>query len=315
MQHVVIRTRLHALIVERLLVQGYIENPFHLIIAYNTTEPSYRTSIEKLFNSAKKVTELPRPRLGFLRIFIYFLWLLWRCRTNGDQIFLANVNWYHFGLALKMTPGLKINTFDDGSANVQTQSIFFSDRGRELNSIHGRIAKLIFPRGVALFVRSRIERHYTIYPGLKNVVDVDRLVPIDIDWAGMANDVESRKLPEGVSKILLGTVYKESATRSSLCFSSEMMRAATEWAELYIPHPRQVEPCANAKVISGYPAEPLIGHYASIGKVVVAHFNSSAAIPFLSDPRVQLIDISQCTDLHDLRLKLDFPGKKGDGGN
>ena len=293
MQHVIVRTKLQSIIVRRLLDEGVVRRPFHLIHVLNSNEPSTTHYISGLAAIAEKITVKSRPKHGFLSMSAYFLWLMSRCRLRNEAIFVANVNWYHFGLALKFFPGLRLNTFDDGTANIQKSSTFFDDTVLDLESFGGRIAQWIFPGGVARFVRQRIVKHYTIYPGVENIVERSRIVAVPIEWSDLIEPGDLARLPSHVRKILVGTVYAEAYKVWKMDFTEHQVLEAIAWSDLYLPHPRQPHDAPANEVISKYPAEALISHYAGRNELVVAHFNSSAVVHFLSDPRIRLIDLSR----------------------
>src|SRR5690242_13045444 len=239
MQHVIVRTKLQASIVERLVEDQVVRPPFHLIQASHASEPDPTPHLGKLLRLAGRVTLIRRPRHGFVRVFLYFLGLLIRSRIDGSDVFLANVNWYHFGLALRLVPGKRIRTFDDGSANVQPRSAFYTDDVVDLSSIRGYVARRLFPGGVARFTRSRIETHYSIYPGMENIVDAGRIVPVRIDWKSMLSAEDVARLPRQVSRILIGTVYQEALKIWGIDVDDARIAKAIAWADLYLPHPRQ----------------------------------------------------------------------------
>lgn len=297
MQHVIVQTKLQSIIIKHLFDEGVVKHPFHLIHFPHSSEPSTAPYISELVDVADKVTEKARPKHGFFSFFSYFLWLMARCRLLGESIFLANVNWYHFGLALRIFPGVRLITFDDGTANIQTDSVYFTNHTLDLNTFIGKLAHIIFPYGVAGFVRSKIDTHYTIYPGLKNIVDSSKIVGLQIKWNDLIERDDRIRLPAHVERILVGTVYSEASEFCRIELSDKIIQQAIAWSDLYLPHPRQNHNAALDGVASRYSAESLISYYSTINKIVVAHFNSSAVIPFASDPRVELIDLSKREDL------------------
>jgi hypothetical protein len=238
------------------------------------------------------VTTIRRPDAGFVSLVVRFWLLLLRSRVTRAQVFLANVNWYHLGLSLKLVPGSRIHTFDDGAANVQEKSAFYTDKLLKLASVRGTIARMLFPGGVARFTRARIAHHYTIYPHFTNIVAPEHCTIVNIDWPTMIAPEDQRCLPAVAGRILIGTVYEEASTLWGLDVDPEKIRRAVAWADLYIPHPRQPTDNTLRESLKRYPAEAIIDMYARKAPITVAHFNSSAALCFASNPAVQLIDLA-----------------------
>lgn len=292
MQHVFVRTKLQAFIVAQLIRDGVIRTPFHLIEVSNSKEPDSRPYMAPLRALAGRVTTMERPRSSFLLLFLRFWRLLLVARITRAQVFIANVNWYHLGLALKLVPGMRIRTFDDGTANIQKRSAFYTDEVLDLASLKGRFARQIFPGGVALFTRKRIEQHYSIYPKMQNIVSEDRWTQVLINWQAMIATEDVACLPETVTHILIGTVYAEALKLWSMDLDEEKVRNAIAWADLYIPHPRQPGESPFRATLQKYPAEAIIDLYARKGPISVAHFNSSAVLCFKGNPRIRLIDLA-----------------------
>ena len=297
MQHVIVQTKLQSIIIKRLLDDGVIKRPFHLIHFAHSDEPSTAQYVSELMAVADQVTEKTRPKHGFFSFFGYFMWLIARCRLFNESIFLANVNWYHFGLALKLLRGFQLITFDDGTANIQKNSVYFTNRTLDFDSFSGKLAQKIFPDGVAYFIRSRIDTHYTIYPGMENIVDSSKIVVLRINWSDLIESADRIRLPAHVGKILVGTVYAEASKFCEVELSEQRIQEAIAWSDLYLPHPRQNHGIPMDRVVAKYSAESLISHYSANNEIVVAHFNSSAVVPFASNPRIKLIDLSKNEDL------------------
>ncbi len=290
MHHVIVRTKLQAILAKKLLDDGVITTPFHLIQLSWAGEPSVEEYCLKLSSHAVKTTKFNRPKSGFISIFLYFLFLSMKSKINRDKIFLANINWYTFALAAKFVPSLKITTFDDGNANIQSSSMFFLEKPITPNNIGGWIARRIFPKGASAFLRERISEHFTIYPGFKNIVDDSKIRVIEMDWDALIEENDKKLLPKNARRILLGTVLEETKYHRSTQVTNEEFQQALVWSDLYIPHPRVPNAVTN-NIIKKYTAEMIIGYYLKNGPVTVAHFNSSAITPFQNHPNIVLINL------------------------
>jgi len=296
MDHVVFWSKLQSVIVAQLVDEGEIRSGLHLVqLRKHLTDNSGEDvahQIRRLAPVTSKHTFVARYRVGFPGLFLYFVYLLLRCRLRGDRLFFSNINWYAFALALKCVPGQRINTFDDGTANVQVRNnSYLSEEPSRMPGVRGWIARTLFPKGPAHFTRSRIERHYTIYPGLPNIAPDSCLHVVNLDWSRLIAAEDAAALPAVANRISLGTVYDEINRRLAVPVTEQDAELAIAWSDLHIPHPRQATRQSRLPAIVKYPAEAIISHYAKWGTVLVAHYNSSASLSFRNDPRVRLFDL------------------------
>ena len=139
-----VRTKLQASIALNLIETGEISNRFIFIKNFWKTAEEDAHQIQDAYLKISK-------KAVFTSFFIeakgttkstVFIWLLSLIPiiTNGKFLF-AGINLYSFALVAKFNPFLKINTFDDGSANVRSYSIYFNEdplptskKNRHLNS-------------------------------------------------------------------------------------------------------------------------------------------------------------------------------------
>jgi hypothetical protein len=295
MHYVVIRTKLQAIIVRKMVEMGLIRGDVHLVQFYQDADDASKQDLQHQASDLKSVTgrttAISRSGAGMPGLFLYFMYMLWNARLRGHRVYFANINWFPFALALKLCPGQEIFTFDDGSANIQErESSYLSHASSRRPGLGGWLARRIFPEGCASFVRGRIQRHCTIYPDVANIVPDSRLDTIRIDWDELLGDADRIALPAGVRRIVLGSVY-QSIARPAGPVTERDIEQARQWADLYIPHPRDAAARDRADVFVKYPAESIISHYAKSGEVVVAHYNSSAALSFRDDPHVHLVNL------------------------
>jgi hypothetical protein len=297
MDHAIYRTKLQAVIVGRLAATHVLQAPLHLVQLRRRPGDSNTADLDEaartLAQFAARHDVLSRHRLGSAGLFGWFLALLWRARLRGERVFVANINWVPFALALRCVPGLRVFSFDDGTANVQRRDdSYLSEVPSRARGVAGWLARRLFPKGPAYWVRGRIERHYTIYPGIANIVPPERLQAVAMAWDELIAPADRVRLPPGVARISLGAVYDEINRRLVAPVSADDVARTIAWADLHIPHPRQPSEVERSEVVLRYPAEALIAHYAREQPVTVAHFDSSVALSFRDDPRVRLVDLA-----------------------
>jgi len=280
-----------------MLIEKAISSPIHLVLLFNHDENTFEGGLdyqcELLAPNVLKRTVISRPRMGFLSVFLHFFRLLISARISSGSVFCASITWYPLALALRIIPGLRLYTFDDGSANVQQrESSYLTEMPSTHPGIAGWLARRLFPNGPAFFVRSRIARHWTIYPGMQNVASPDKTVHLPIEWRGLIASDDTIHLVPNIQHIYIGTISDWVGRTGSRLINREIIDAAIRWSDLYIPHPREPnEP--HPEISRKYPAETLIDYYAQAQRIIVAHHNSSAALSFLDHPNVTLVDLCE----------------------
>lgn len=299
MDYLIIRTRLQAIIAHRLIETGVISKNLHLVKLLESADAEQNHGLdyyfERLAPYARKTTSIVYPTLSLFRFFLAFYWICIKSRLLGRRIFIAGLRWYPLALALRLTPGLSLETFDDGTANVQQRNTsYLSEQPAQGESLRANLARWLFPRGPSYFNRSRIAHHYTIYPGLPNVVEAERMNIVHIDWETLITPSDRARLPAGeIRHILIGTAYEEARRVAGMHIPEALVVAAREWADLYIPHPREPSARDRSPLFKKYPAEAIICHYARLHTVTVAHYNSSTALSLLRRHDVKLVDLCQ----------------------
>lgn len=295
MNYLVVRTKLQAVIAYELLRLGEIAQPFVLIKTYHRycgeDDPSVYAAYDKLATKAAAIREQSLGDGLFRSTARYIKWFCWS-RATGGVFYVSNINWPVIALALKFVRSVTLRTFDDGSANVQNRNTSFlaqSNRRNSQSSLRRAINKVLFPNGTAYYVRQKIDLHYTIYAGLQNIVSGNRLRVIDLDWSEFLDSDDRSKLCEDVQTILVGTVYADCSGSSSLDTTKKLI----ESVDVFIPHPRDHFFRDHPSMLAlSCPAESIINFYANQKDITVYHFNSSAVLPFLSDPRCDIFDLS-----------------------
>lgn len=296
MDRVLLRTKLQAVIARAMIDAGQLAPDACLYEIHDGPRDASGVHLReqrRLFAGLPvRHRSVPRHRLGAAGMAAWLWLLLLRTRLAGGRLFAANLHWASLGLALRLQPGARIHSYDDGSANVQRRPhSFLWEAPSTRRGPGGWLSRLLFPSGVACFTRSRIVRHATIYPELENVVPADRLDRVRVDWSRLLVPEDAARLPQGVHRILVGSVFDELNQRLATPVTDDVVKRAVAWAGLYIPHPRQPTPGAADSLMMRYPVEAIVEHYARRQPVVLAHFDSSAALPFADDPRVTCINL------------------------
>lgn len=291
MDVVVVRTKLQALIVAELVRLGIVSRPFHLILFEREEEPAIDVQTRPLGALAATTSTINRGRGSAFACYAVLLRALRNARKTGGCFHCASISIFSLALAVKLNPHVHVKTFDDGSANIVPSGVYFSERPTGISPAGRWLARRLLPQGPSRFFRDRTEHHYSIYHGCPNIVESARLTFIDIDWNALFQQTDVRRIPAGASRILLGSVYYELDELPRGSFFVDRLPALKEWCDVYVPHPRYADSLQGDGFDS--PAEAIIAHCAQRTLVTVAHFASSAAIPFQHSDRVKLIDLTQ----------------------
>jgi hypothetical protein len=301
MDHILVRTKLQTLIAGQLIAEGIVSRDPHVVVLArhddDTSASDVEHQLQRLSDRIEKVSRWDRSRDGFILTLLRFLVVLLRSKLSGGVVYVANINWYPFAFALKIAPRMSIRSFDDGTANIERRpNSYLSETPPAGTGIVGWAARKLFPRGAAYFVRQRIDRHYSIYPGLENIAEPGKLNFVAIDWARLASSEDLESLPAVATRIFIGSVYNELNRREHQLITPELVATAIAWCEVHIPHPRHARDIERMAWQIHLPAESIIEHFAKTNNVTVAHFGSSAILPFRDDPRVRAIDLLNATD-------------------
>ncbi len=295
MNYVLVRTKLQAVIVLELLKMDVISRPFIFAPLYQFDLHEDSPSVRLLYDEIARQACCQKPMMqtvGLLRNSLQIAADALGCLFSGGTVFASVVNFYPLAIGLKLAPFVNFVSFDDGAANTQVcDNTYHSERPLAGSGVKRWIARLLFPQGAAKYVRRRIRAHYTIYPGSRNIVADNKLIPLTIDWLERITPADRAGIRLPIHSILVGSVYRE--LPQPRC--EQLYEWAIGRAELYIPHPREKRrPHSGIQVLeSESTAESIINYILgqSPGKLTLYHFNSSVASSFASHPGVNCIDL------------------------
>lgn len=274
-----VRTKLQAVIAQRLLETNVLGRPFTLVelFQYRVGEgdPSSYAAYRPLEEAAVRTRHDVVAR-SFLRSFAIAWTGMVRARLTGGAVFNANIAFFPFALALRLVPGVRLVTFDDGFANIVPElSPYYADAALPGGGLKRRLLRLFLPRGAAAYVRSRSSRHFTIFAGRPNIVPADKVETLAFDWESLLAEEDRRRLERPVRGLLVGTKYDEWPEHLDI---AGIVAALGDRIDLYLPHPREtidLHPDRSVRLTS--PAEAAIAFLARRGPVLVFHLDSSVA--------------------------------------
>lgn len=301
MDIVFVRTKLQAYIVLHLIENKTISKNFIFVRHYwqNLHEDS-----SQVYSIYKQIEERSIKDISFIEsrgtiqnVLLIFALSLLSVISRGN-FYLACINFAPYALVKKLNPLLKINTFDDGSANIRPPN--YSIYHREAPLTHNSSCKTIainylFPRGTTYFLRNNINKHFSIYKDQPNIVSSTKVQHLKIAWEKFITKdeeklINSLNLPNKAS-ILIGTdQYSNDVNVPVFLNESSNLNF-----DLVILHPRDLSRLSRLKSCHHFfsPAESIILFMYSKGlieEIDLYHFNSSAKF-FLNKEGINLINL------------------------
>ncbi|WP_047710165.1 glycosyltransferase family 52 [Pectobacterium atrosepticum] len=149
---------------------------------------------------------------------------------KGYNVYFASINDKSIHQICSKVIINTIFTFDDGTANINKNGVYFDDR----ETLKSKLLNFIFSiKKRQKEIKKTINKHYTIYPDLENIVDKNKLVGLDI-WHFISNEithVDERK----VKRIFLGQPFDELNLDIEIIIKKLNELSVTN----YFPHPRE----------------------------------------------------------------------------
>ncbi|GKX51176.1 glycosyltransferase family 52 protein [Budvicia aquatica] len=217
-------------------------------------------------------------------LFLAKLYVLAKKLKKIDVLYLSSVDngIVHFFMSYLNFDIL--NTFDDGTANISKDSVFYIQPKKSFikNILHILLGKRFDLKSIC----KKTSQHYTIYPEFENITN--KITPLNLlnYTANNINELDSKKS----INCFLGSIYHEIVTNSIHVNFLEyrVVETVNSLDAIYFPHPREtvglnVGHFSSDKRI----AEEIVVDYLQQGyHVNVYGFSSSAQFNLLNIPGV-----------------------------
>lgn len=280
-------TPLQMLIAEKIIQLNQGEDFDLLVLALNNNQ-KYRYYYNRLSEICENSLYYI-PKAG-LTGFFDFLKELKNSNINKNykNIYLASIDSRHFQYIISKKYSADIYTFDDGTANIISSSLFYStSQPFNLKKI---IWRLIGVKYYISDIKKRSKIHYTIYNNVSNIVSKLKFLSLIPNLKLKNESLNTNK----VVKFYLGQPLLEISEKFNNAFIENKIKKLEP--HFYYPHPREkVYPAINCKVIdSKLIFEDFILQYLIDNpdlEVEVYSFISTALLNISSLPRVSVIYI------------------------
>lgn len=233
---VIIRTPFQAWIASRVLAAECVEK-YDLLYFTQDNAPEDRNYFSELATSAEKSSYLYARKRRF-NIFnhLEFRWQAraWFERKSYDIILLGSIDAF-IPNAISCIQSGELVTFDDGTANFNELSIYHIDNG----SWRDKTYRYLFGAAKISTIKSRISRHYTLYPNFKNIVESARLKDVSKWLLRDVNILGNLNYQFPITYFIGGTFSDDLTPENCLELESYLR---TLDIQFYVHHPREYCP-------------------------------------------------------------------------
>lgn len=232
---VICLTPLQMLIAEKIIEKNSNEK-FDLLVISLFDNEKYRHYFNRLkekVNVAYYYVYQPSNKLNNLKNFLNFKKFF---KTNYSEYknyknyYLASIDSRHCQWVLSLaSPQCNLYTFDDGTANIFPNSIYYLDKK---NILLTRIfLRLQGIKLMTLDLKNISKKHFTIYHNMPNAFD-------NVEHISLFSTPESKKkIKKNVVKILLGQPLHEISPKLDYQYTNKVIEKLN--VDYYFPHPRE----------------------------------------------------------------------------
>ncbi|QIM66105.1 CMP-N-acetylneuraminate-beta-galactosamide-alpha-2, 3-sialyltransferase [Mannheimia granulomatis] len=282
-------TPLQVLIAEKIIEMHPNDEFFGVMLSTvkNTKFDFYQSRLEKKCSQFFAMQQ-HSERLQLLKEIVYLKWTF--IGKNFDKVFVANINELEIQFILSTIRFNQLNTFDDGTANIVLQSLFYKEDNVGLNR---KLINTLLGNKYSLDkLKALSVAHYTIYRDFPNIISntiyVDLIEARDIKNVSQENDK--------IINILLGQPIFEREDEKNIALAEKVIN--TFDIDLYLPHPRETYRLSNVEYINtNLILEDYIFQEFSQKKCRVYTYFSSAVINILNkSPNIEVVALRVDTD-------------------
>lgn len=221
-------TPLQMIIAEK-IIQLNPKQDFDLLVIALSDNEKYRYYYDRLKNIC--IASMYYTTEKGMKGFFNYIRKLNKTKLDGkyQSLYLASIDSRHFQYVLSRNKKANIYTFDDGTANIIPQSLYYS------NSKPKFFKRMVW-RGFGIKhymedIKKLSSLHYTIYKDVPNIIEKTQFVKL-------YGEYKSRSTPvTRVVKIYLGQPLEEISIDFNSQYVAEII--AKLGIDFYYPHPRE----------------------------------------------------------------------------
>lgn len=250
-----------------------------------------KNTLQDMRDICRKVTFIHmkyKYPLYFPSIFKHFF------QRRYDSVFIASIDNILIHFILSRVNFNNLYTFDDGSANIIPDSIYYQPPN--LGFVARLYRAILMIRYNIASIKQCSQHHYTIYDGYQNILS--KTIGIDLLSSTDDHFIDNYAGRKGTAcNIILGSVYSDIFDSGDLGFDIKnnlnkcwQIVRDTGRDTFYLPHPREIEyfPPSDLKVIKArFIAEREIADILNLyERVYIYGFFSSCQINLAANKRV-----------------------------
>lgn len=229
-------TNLQLLIAKAIIEKEQLQNVDLLFIGDSSNHKN-NYYLQKLTPLCQRVDIFPHAKkTSFLKTMkrsLYARKIVSRYQRNYDLVLFANFHIPIIHHILSVISFDEIRTFDDGTNNINKQSVMYKEKSVTLSKRYlRRLMGRMYHKSDILQLASK---HYTLFPEKSNIIQKTEVIEL---VNNKLNELTQKGI---VKKVLLGIVYADATnTISSLndLLTSVQAFIDEEGIDYYIPHPR-----------------------------------------------------------------------------
>ncbi|WGE53199.1 glycosyltransferase family 52 [Actinobacillus equuli] len=283
MNLIICHTPLQVLVAEKIM-QKYPEQEFFGIMftfeSYNNHK--FQNYWERFSKLCKEAFLFSYPKSGKLSLLMALLRAKRKVKHfNVEKLFVASIDDQFVQLICSTVNFKQLHTFDDGTANIVKNSIYYQDSPKTLK--RKMVNCLLGNRYSTQTLRALSSKHYTIYPNLPNIIENVEA----ISFATLTpNQTACQNEP---IKLLLGQPLFDDA-KENIALAEQVIQKFGITA--YLPHPRERYHLAEVKYINtDLIFEDYIYQAANEQKYIIYTYFSGAVLNVMNHPNIEVVSI------------------------
>lgn len=287
MNLIICYTPLQVLLAEK-IIDLYPNEKFYGIMLCSVQNAKFDYYAERLTQKCSEsfVMKQSTDRFNLLKEIAYL-----RIKFLGksfDKVFVASINDIQIQFILSSTKFNEFYTFDDGTANIASSSVYYIDEPK--TAIRLLINTLFCNKYSVAKLKALSQKHYTIYQGLPNII-------WNTEYVDLFGGREAKEVDGEVINILLGQpVYLDK--QKNIDLAERVIKQFNIHA--YLPHPREQYKLDNVQYIdTSLILEDYLAQEFKDRKCCIYTYFSSAAL--------NIKDKSPNIDVVSLRIHVDNP--------
>lgn len=227
---VIIRTPFQAFLATKIIKVENIKSYDLIYFTQNDSEEDkyyYKLLSEKSSTSNYYYLKLQKPSI-LSSILFKLITRKWYSNKKYYSILCSSIDALFITSLIKHYSEAQLITFDDGTANINTESSYFKER----NNLRLKVYRHLLNSLTLNEIKSRINRHYTVYNDMQNIVPQNKIKPLSDILS-----IDSKKEESHSTTYFIGSPFEEDMTQRQITRLASFVRNLE--IDFYVKHPRE----------------------------------------------------------------------------